>query len=252
MRKLLLLLLGSLWATGAAAAVFERFLNPARPEDRAILNYLELERQGRAQSNDLAELAVLLVKKGFPKDAEDYLRKALKMEKGNVEARYRLGLVLQRLGQDRAAAREYRRVIKARPGFAEAQFMLALALERCGRRRAAVAAYVKAYKHDPRLADPAVNPLVLDSKLQTQARLLHYRQMVTQATLNLKPLDEEALRRMMLAKRSSPPPPSESKQTPPLPQESMQKPGGSAVSQETSQPPLQQLFTVSRPLRVKR
>lgn len=252
MRKLLVLLWGCLWATGAPGAVFERFLNPARPEDRAILNYLELERQKRAQSNDLAELAVLLVKKGFPKDGMAYLKKALQMEKGNVEARYRLGLVLQRLGQDRAAAREYRRVIKARPGFAEAQFMLALALERSGRRRAALAAYVKAYKHNPRLADPAANPLVLDSNLQTQAALLHYRQMVTHSTLDLKPLDEQALRRMMLAKPSFPPPPSEREQTSPLPQQSMQKPGGSAFSQQSPQPPLQQLFTVSRPLGVKR
>lgn len=254
MRKLLVLLWGCLWATGAPGAVFERFLNPARPEDRAILNYLELERQGRAQSNDLAELAVLLVKKGFPKDGMAYLKKALQMEKGNVEARYRLGLVLQRLGQDRAAAREYRRVIKARPGFAEAQFMLALALERSGRRRAALAAYVKAYKHNPRLADPAANPLVLDSKLQTQASLLHYRQMVTHSTLDLKPLDEQALRRMMLAKPSSPPLPSKAKRFPAHPGEATREERGSSASQQpaVSQPPLQQLFTVSRPLGVKR
>lgn len=254
MRKYFLLLVVSLWATWAFGAVFERFLDPSSPKDRAILSYLELERQGKAQSNDFVELAVLLVEKGFPQDGEKYLRKALKMEKGNVEARYRLGLVLQRLGQDRAAARQYRRVIKARPGFAEAQFMLGLALERSGRRRAAIAAYVKAYKHNPRLADPAANPLVLDSKLQTQVHLLHYRRMVTQSTLNLKPLDREALRRMMLAKPSSSPPPSGPKQFPPQSGQGPRQDEGLSVSQqpEASQPPLQQLFTVSRPLGLKR
>lgn len=191
-------------ATSSFAAVFERFLDPNVPRDRAILNYLDLEKQGKASSNDLAELAVLLVEKGFPQDGERYLRRALKLDRKNVEARYRLGLVLQRLGEDGAAARQYRRVVKARPGFAEAQFMLALALERCGQRRAAIRAYAKAYKHNPDLANPAKNPLVLDSKLQTQAQLQRYRQEVASSTLKVQPLDPQAVRQMMLAKPTQP------------------------------------------------
>lgn len=203
--KRLLCLLAVLWSGVSGAAVFERFLNPNVPRDRAILNYLELEKQGKATSNDFAELAVLLVEKGFPQDGETYLRKALAADKKNVEARYRLGLVLQRLGRDWAAAREYRRVVKERPGFAEAQFMLGLALERSGHRRAAVRAYAKAYKHNPALADPAKNPLVLDSKLQTQAQLLRYRREVTSVTLKLQPLDPQAVKRMMLVRVTLPP-----------------------------------------------
>lgn len=203
---------GVLLAAAASAAVFERFLEPKVPRDRAILNYLQLEKQGKATSNDLAELAVLLVEKGFPQDGEAYLRKALKLDKGNVEARYRLGLVLQRLGRDWEAVRHYRQVVKARPGFAEAQFMLALALERSGHRRAAIRAYAKAYKHNPDLAHPAKNPLVLDSKLQTQAMLRHYQRTVASATLKVPPLDPQAVRRMMLAKppvpAPTPPPPT--------------------------------------------
>lgn len=205
MRKVLCLL-GVLWAGVSSAAVFERFLDPNVPRDRAILGYLQLEKEGKAKSNDLAELGVLLVEKGFPQDGETYLRKALKLDKKNVEARYRLALVLQRLGRDGAAAREYRKVIKARPGFAEAQFMLGLALERSGHRRAAIKAYAKAYKHNPALADPAKNPLVLDSKLQTQAQLLRYRREVTSTTLKLQPLDPQAVKRMMLAKPAVPTP----------------------------------------------
>lgn len=205
MRKLLCVL-GVFWAGVSGAAVFERFLDPSVPRDRAILNYLELEKRGKAGSNDLAELAVLLVEKGFPQDGETYLRKALRLDKENVEARYRLGLVLQRLGRHGAAAREYKRVIKARPGFAEAQFMLGLALERSGHRRAAVKAYAKAYKHNPALADPAKNPLLLDSKLQTQAQLVRYQREVTSSTLKLQPLDPQAVKRMMLAKPPSPAP----------------------------------------------
>lgn len=213
MRKVLCLAL-VLCVAESWAAVFERFLDPNVPRDRAILSYLELEKQGKATSNDLAELAVLLVEKGFPQDGETYLRKALKLDRKNVETRYRLGLVLQRLGRNWAAAREYKRVIKARPGFAEAQFMLGLALERSGHRRAAVKAFAKAYKHNPALADPARNPLVLDSKLQTQAQLLRYGREVTSSTLKLQPLDPQAVKRMMLAK---PPAPSPAPEPPPAP-----------------------------------
>lgn len=210
-------------AASSFAAVFERFLDPNVPRDRAIVGYLELEKQGKASSNDLAELAVLLVEKGFPQDGEAYLRKALELDKKNVEARYRLALVLQRLGKDRAAAREYRKVIEARPGFAEAQFMLGLALERCGARQAAIRAYAKAYKHNPDLANPAKNPLVLDSRLQAQAQIRRYQRDVASSTLPLQPLDPNAVRQMMLAR---PPGPKPSPSPVPVPES---KGPGSAV-----------------------
>lgn len=257
-------------ASAASAAVFERFLDPSQPRDRAIAAYLELEKAGKAQSNDLAELAVLLVEKGFPQDGERYLRKALQLDKGNVEARYRLGLVLQRLGKDWEAARQYRRVIASRPGFAEAQFMLGLALERCGRRRAAVRAYAKAYKHNPQLADPAKNPLVLDSKLQTQALLARYRREVAASTLPLAPLDPAALRRMMLAKPegenqvleplpSPAAPPARPKEqgspqplAPGLPQQLSPGDGKGEPAVGKAEQPLPVLPNVSQPLRLRR
>lgn len=226
-------------AVSSWAAVFERFLDPNVPRDRAILNYLELEKQGRATSNDLAELAVLLVEKGFPQDGERYLRKALKLDRKNVEARYRLGLVLQRLGKDRQAAREYRRVVKARPGFAEAQFMLGLALERSGQRRAAIRAYAKAYKHNPDLADPAKNPLVLDSGLQTQAQLRRYQREVTGATLKVRPLNPQTVRQMMLAKPPEPTPapsPAAPETKTPAPKASSE-PGARGLRTEIAPPP---------------
>ena len=90
-------------AVGSQAGVFERHLSADRPADRAIMAYLELEKRGKATSTDLAELAVLLVNKGFPNDAEDYLRAALKLDKHNHEAMFRLGLVLQCQGRNAAA-----------------------------------------------------------------------------------------------------------------------------------------------------
>lgn len=187
-------------ATLASGMVFERFLSPDRPKDRAIMNYMALEQAGKATSTDLANLGVLILEKGFPNDAEYYLREALKLDEDNYEAAYRLGLVLQRQGHDFKAARCYKKTLKIRPGYAEARFMLALAEERCGLRDAAITDYVRAYRHAPDLANPEVNPLVYDSQLQTEAALKYYQERVTASTLKVTSIDPAAVRQMMQVK----------------------------------------------------
>jgi len=197
-------------AAVSRGAVFERYLSPERPLDRAILGYLELDRSGKATSTDLANLGVLLLQKGFPVDAERYLRKALAADKHNFEAEYRLGLVLQRQGHDHEAIKFYKRTLKERPGHGYARFMLAMAEERCGERTAAIQDYAKAYRFAPDLADPRSNPLVLDSDLQTEAALKRYQQTRLSSTLKVTPVDPEAVKRMMEAR----PQPSEAPEAP--------------------------------------
>lgn len=183
----------------AHPAPFERYLSTDRPEDRAILAYMELDRVGKATSMDLTEMAVLLVNKGFPNDAEDYLKAALKKDKHNFEAAYRMGLVLQRQGHYHRASHYYRRTLKERPGHGPARFMLALAQERAGRRWAAINNYKRAYRHAPDLADPAKNPLVLDSRLQTEALIKTYQEKAGKVTQHVLPVDTVAVQQMMLA-----------------------------------------------------
>ena len=185
------------FAMTVRGSVFERFLSPDRPGDRAIIGYLELVKSGRASSMDLANLGVLILEKGFPGDAEDYLLAALKLDKHNYEAAYRLGLVLQREGRDREAVRYYKMTVKQRPGYAQALFMLALAEERCGRREDAIHDFAKAYRHAPELANPKKNPLVYDSNLQTEAILRHYEEEVRTTTFKVTEIDPAAIQRMM-------------------------------------------------------
>jgi tetratricopeptide (TPR) repeat protein len=198
MRRLIVGVLALTLAASAQGMVFERFLSPDRPADRTIMSYMALEKTGKATSTDLANLGVLILDKGFPRDAEHYLREALKLDGDNYEAAYRLGLVLQRQGRDLKAMRYYKRTLKARPGYAQARFMLALAEERCGRRDTAIRDYVRAYRHAPDLANPDLNPLVYDSRLQTEAALEYYREKAVTSTLKVTPIDPAAVRQMML------------------------------------------------------
>ncbi len=199
MRRAILGIAAMTLALTATGAVFTRFLSPDRPADRAIMNYLELVKSGQASSMDLADLGVLILEKGFPGDAEDYLQAALKLDRHNYEAAYRLGLVLQREGHDREAIRYYKMTLKERRGYAQARFMLALAEERCGLRGEAIRDFAKSYRYAPQLADPAKNPLVLDSDLQTEATLRHYAEVVRTSTLKVTEIDPAAIRRMMEA-----------------------------------------------------
>lgn len=185
-------------AVAAPAAVFERFLAPDDPRDQAIVRYLVKEKEGRARPADLADLGLLLLEKGFPKDAERYLKKALKASPKNPNIAYRLGIAQQRQGRERAAARTYARVIAWEPGFAPAQFMLGLAHERMGHRQAAIQHYVTAYRHYPQLADPKHNPLVLTSKLQLEAAMKQYNRVMRAESFWIGYMDPETVRAMQL------------------------------------------------------
>jgi len=224
-------------ALGAPApANLEKVLSPSRPLDRAILGYLELAEGGQATAEDLTELGVLLLERGFPVEAERHLRAAIKLDKHSFAARYRLGLALHRQGRILDAARAYHRALQENGTDPYARFMLAVAEEQLGRTSTAVDDYVAAFRVMPELAEPARNPLVLDSHLQVQAQLDLHRVTVTTTTFAATPVDPAAVRRMMET-RPAPPPPSPSPTPTPTPQpepvptpEPMQLFGGAAAA----------------------
>jgi tetratricopeptide (TPR) repeat protein len=189
---LLAVLAAPAWSGDLAAA-----LSPDRPQDRAILAYLELAEAETATAADLTELGVLLAERDLLADAEHWLRAALKLDKHLFAARYRLGLVQQRQGKCEDAAKTLARALDERPDDAYATFMLALAKERCGQASAAISDYARAYRLLPELASPEKNPLVLDSKVQVEANLQYYRETVTARTMPVTALDPAAVKAMM-------------------------------------------------------
>jgi hypothetical protein len=239
MRRLMLGSVVFALAVSAPGMVFERFLSPDNPRDQVIMKYLALEKDGKATSSDLANLGVLILEKGFPNDAEHFLHQAVKLDPENYEATYRLGLVLQRQGHDLKAVRYYKKTLKMRPGYAQARFMLALAEEHCGLRDEAVHDYVRAYRHAPDLANPDINPLVYDSRLQTEVAIKYYQEKVVASTLAVTPIDPAAIRQMMQVKaaRAGTPVPEPTPETPTAPQaQPTPQPQAPPVPQPQAQP----------------
>ncbi|MEO8380564.1 MAG: tetratricopeptide repeat protein [Acidobacteriota bacterium] len=111
------------------------------------------------------ELGMLLVQKGFPKDAEREFERSVNSDGKYFPAWYNLGLVRAADGQEGGARRAFQRTVKYKPGHAMALFQLGLIEEKLLHTDRAIAYYSKAYTINPALMQVATNPRVLDSKL---------------------------------------------------------------------------------------
>jgi tetratricopeptide (TPR) repeat protein len=97
----------------------------------------------------LCNLATLL--QGNPAEAEQYLRRALKINPKNVDARGKLGLALAFKGRLREAKAALKKALKAAPRHAEALLGLALIARTEGRFAEAESFINRALKVDPKL-----------------------------------------------------------------------------------------------------
>lgn len=199
MRRLALAVLGTALAAMALGGDLRSTLSPDRPEDRAILRYLDRAEAKTATAAELTDLGVLLANSGRLEDAEHWLRQAVRADKHSFDARYRLGLVLERRGEPRDAARAFAAALDEKPDDPYARFMLAFASERAGSRHGAIDDYAKAYMIMPALANPETNPLVLDSKLQVAATAAAYEKRVAAGAFAVTQVDPAAVKAMMVA-----------------------------------------------------
>jgi tetratricopeptide (TPR) repeat protein len=233
MRRWAIAVLGSLLAVLASAGDLRSTLSLDRPQDRAILRYLDLAEAKTATVADLTELGTLLAQTGRLADAEHFLRQALKVDKHSFDARYRLGLVQQRQGRCSDAATSFDRALEVKPDDPYARFMLALSEERCGSPHAAVADYARAFVIMPELANEEHNPLVIDSHLQAAASLEAYRQRQKTSAFPVLVIDPAAVKAMMAAF----PPPTPTPAVPTPAPESIEVPTPAAPTVPAPAPP---------------
>lgn len=153
---------------------YAKYLNTGSDLDAEIQRTLEAVRQNPGAPEHHNTLGTLLMQKGFPKDAERELERAINTDRRYYPAWYNLGLVRAARGDELGARRAFGRTVALKPGHAAALFQLGLIEEQRHHSDRAVALYVKAYGINPALLDVEVNPRILDSKLTHLALLKLY------------------------------------------------------------------------------
>src|SRR5439155_19149737 len=123
----------------------EKYLNPADPFDAQIQRTIDDLRAEPRSATLHNQLGQLLLRKGFPKDAEVEFERAVDSDSHFFPAWYNLGLVRQARGDYSGASFAYHRAISYRKGFSEALFQLGLMEEQRHNTEAAVAYYAKAF-----------------------------------------------------------------------------------------------------------
>jgi tetratricopeptide (TPR) repeat protein len=153
---------------------YAKYLTTSSPLDAAIQRTLEAVRQNPDSARAHNDLGMLLVQKGFPKDAEREFERAVNADVHFYPAWYNLGSVRASHGDDFGARHAFYRTIRYKPGHANALFQLGLIEEKRRNVEKAVKLYAKAYSINPALLDVAVNPRILDSRLTHLAMLELY------------------------------------------------------------------------------
>lgn len=149
--------------------VYVHWLVPGDPGDETIREYWERSRRGELSPAGLVDLGTMLFERGYPKDALEMYREALHRDKTLYEAWFRIGVVEHRAREYEDARHAYQECLDLMSGHGWCNFYLGLLEEQTGHPTKALEHFEKAYEHAPALADPKVNPEVLQSKLQVGA-----------------------------------------------------------------------------------
>ncbi|PYQ27861.1 MAG: hypothetical protein DMF56_18475 [Acidobacteria bacterium] len=194
---------------------YAKYLNTGSSLDTATQKALERVRQDPTSARAHNDLGVLLIQKGFPKDAEREFERAVDADSHFYAAWYNLGLVRSGRGNDFGARHAFYRTIAYKPGHAAALFQLGLIEEKNQNTDKAVKLYAKAYGINPALLDVTVNPRVVDSRLTHLALLELYPKKHWKESMQFQPTPA-AYREATEAPAVSPQPPAQ-KIVPPAP-----------------------------------
>ncbi|HEX7152422.1 MAG TPA: tetratricopeptide repeat protein [Thermoanaerobaculia bacterium] len=164
-----------------------KYLNTGSALDQQITQTLTSLRATPNSAPLHNQLGMLLLQKGFPKDAEVEFERAVEADGDFHAAWYNLGLIRAANGNDAGARRAFARTVDEKPGHAAAHFQLGLIEEQNGDEADAIHHYAKAYSINGSLLDVRVNPRILDSKLTHLALLKMYKTTHTRQTLQFQP-----------------------------------------------------------------
>jgi hypothetical protein len=155
----------------AARDVYRGFLDPGNPQHRATLDLL-----GRLEKtpNDASlhnDLACLIARDGFWRDALREFDVASKLDKADSRPLYNAGLVYAMRNEWGNAASSFHKAVSRAPGNWAGWWMLGFAEEQRGNESAAVAAYKTSLRVDSSLFDVRKNPFAARTRLKGRVLL---------------------------------------------------------------------------------
>jgi len=153
---------------------YQRYLNPADPFDARIQRTVDALRADPHSASLHNDLGQMLLRKGFPNDAEKEFSRAIRADRNFYPAYYNRAQLRAGQGDYLGARQDYFATVRHKPGHSEALFALGLMEEQHQHDTAAINYYAKAISINHSLLDVRVNPRVLDSKLMPFALLKAY------------------------------------------------------------------------------
>ena len=148
--------------------------------ERAIAAQRAMAAERPADATVREDLGSLLALAGDLAGAEAAYREAIALAPASASAHFQLGGILEKQGHERKALNEYHEAIELDPNHAWAYYEAGTIYARRGLDGKAKRSYAKALGLDPTLADPRVNPHILENRLATSAMILAYRDHTTE------------------------------------------------------------------------
>ncbi|MCM3875432.1 MAG: tetratricopeptide repeat protein [Thermoanaerobaculia bacterium] len=155
----------------AAKDVYKGFLDPGIPQHRATLDLLERLEKAPNDASLHNDLACLIARDGFWRDAFREFGIAAKLDKTDGRPLYNAGLVHAMRGEWGGAASSFKKAVSRAPGNWAAWWMLGYAEERRGNDSAAIAAYKTSLRVDTSLFDVRRNPFAAYTRLKGRVLL---------------------------------------------------------------------------------
>jgi hypothetical protein len=155
----------------SARDVYKGFLDPGIPQHRATLDLLERLEKTPKDASLHNDLACLIARDGFWRDALREFDLAAKLDKADGRPLYNAGLVHGTRGEWASAASSFRKAVSRAPGNWAAWWMLGYAEEKRGNDSAAVSAYKTSLRVDTSLFDVRRNPFAAYTRLKGRVLL---------------------------------------------------------------------------------
>jgi hypothetical protein len=155
----------------AARDVYRGFLDPGNPQHRATLDLLERLEKTPNDASLHNDLACLIARDGFWRDALREFGVAAKLDKADSRPLYNAGLVHAMRGEWGSAASSFRKAVSRGPGNWAGWWMLGFAEEQRGNEGAAIAAYKTSLRVDTSLFDVRRNPFAARTRLKGRVLL---------------------------------------------------------------------------------